>query len=81
MATFPPGDHPPVSFSSRLPSPVERGTGTFAPPYGVAGPGDEVAARTHQLSILVEVNAALAGALDVESVLEESCRAWRTASV
>jgi PAS domain S-box-containing protein len=43
---------------------------TFAPSYGVAGPGDEeFEARTHQLSLLVEVNAALAGALDVESVL------------
>jgi PAS domain S-box-containing protein len=30
---------------------------------------DEVSARTHQLSLLVEANAALAGALDVESVL------------
>ena len=39
------------------------------PLYGVAGPGDGVEARTHQLSLLVEVNAALAGALDVESVL------------
>jgi PAS domain S-box-containing protein len=42
---------------------------TYAPTYGVAGPGDGVEARTHQLSLLVEVNAALAGALDVESVL------------
>jgi PAS domain S-box-containing protein len=42
---------------------------TYTPSYGVAGPDDEVEARTHQLSLLVEVNAALAGALDVESVL------------
>jgi GAF domain-containing protein len=41
----------------------------FAPSCGVTGPGDEVEARTQQLSLLVEVNAALAGALDVESVL------------
>ena len=41
----------------------------YGPSYGVAGPGDGVEARTHQLSLLVEVNAALAGALDVESVL------------
>jgi PAS domain S-box-containing protein len=33
------------------------------------GPDDELSARAHQLSLLVEVNAALAGALDVESVL------------
>ena len=39
------------------------------PHYGAAGPGDGLEARTHQLSLLVEVNAALAGALDVESVL------------
>ncbi len=68
MATISPGDRPSVSVSSHLASDVEPGSGTFAP-YGVAIPGDEVAARTHQLSILVEVNAALAGALDVESVL------------
>ena len=42
---------------------------TDAHPHGVAGPGDGAEARTHQLSLLVEVNAALAGALDVESVL------------
>ena len=41
----------------------------YGPSYGVAEPVDELEARTHQLSLLVEVNAALAGALDVESVL------------
>jgi len=39
------------------------------PTYGAAGSGDEVEARTHQLSLLVEINTALAGALDAESVL------------
>jgi len=41
----------------------------FAPPYGMAGPGDGVEPRTHQLSALVEFGVALAGALDVESAL------------
>jgi PAS domain S-box-containing protein len=41
----------------------------YAPPYGIAGQDEEAEGRTHRLSLLVEVNAALAGALDVESVL------------
>ena len=69
MATILPTDHPPARFSPS-PAPV-RGSleGTYAPTYGSTASGEEAGARTHQLSLLVEVNAALAGALDVESVL------------
>src|ERR1039458_987915 len=49
--------------------PVGPHAATHVLTYGAAGSGDEVEARTHQLSLLVEINAALAGALDVESVL------------
>jgi PAS domain S-box-containing protein len=69
MATIIPGKSQPDSFSQD-PAPVGGPQeGAFGPTYGVAGPGDGTEARTHQLSLLVEVNAALAGALDVESVL------------
>jgi PAS domain S-box-containing protein len=69
MATIIPSDSQPVSF---LHNPAHsRGPheATYAPTYGVAGLGEGVETQTHQLSLLVEVNAALAGALDVESVL------------
>ncbi|MGA3323635.1 MAG: PAS domain S-box protein [Terriglobia bacterium] len=69
MATIIHSDSQPVSF---LPNPAPSMgplDATYAPPYDAAGPGEGVATRTHQLSLLVEVNAALAGALDVESVL------------
>ena len=42
--------------------------GAFAPTFGVPGPSDGAEARSSQLSLLVEINAALAGALDAESV-------------
>ncbi len=69
MATMTPGNGRNLSF---LPSttPYVR---THEPPAASSddpvGFVDEVSARTHQLSLLVEANAALAGALDVESVL------------
>ena len=69
MATIIPSNSQPVSFPQNPAPPMGPHEATFAPTYGVAGPGDGVEARTHQLSLLVEVNAALAGALDVESVL------------
>ncbi len=69
MATIIPSDSPPANFPEKPAPPIGSHEAAFVPPYGVAGPGDEVEARTHQLSLLVEVNAALAGALDVESVL------------
>src|ERR1039458_6610182 len=49
--------------------PVGPHAATHVLTYGAAGSGDEVEARTHQLSLLVEINTALAGALDAESVL------------
>jgi PAS domain S-box-containing protein len=49
--------------------PAESQEATFAPPCSVGAAGDEVEARTHQLSLLVEVSTALSGAFDVESVL------------
>jgi len=69
MATIIPSDNPPASFSEEPAPPIGSHEATFAPPYGVAGPGDGLEARTRELSLLVEINAALAGALDVESVL------------
>jgi PAS domain S-box-containing protein len=69
MATITPGDSQVGSFLPSPVLPVGPHEATYVPTYGAAGSGDEVAARTHQLSLLVEVNAALAGALDVESVL------------
>ena len=59
----------PVSFPPDPASSKGREELVYGPSYGVAEPVDELEARTHQLSLLVEVNAALAGALDVESVL------------
>ena len=70
MATNIPSDSQPVSLSPSPVHPLRSQQETYAPAYGAVGSGDEVEARTHQLSLLVEVNAALAGALDVESVLE-----------
>ncbi|MDR3674032.1 MAG: PAS domain S-box protein [Acidobacteriota bacterium] len=69
MATMVPGHSQTVTFpqsSVHLPGPQES---AFASSHLVAGSGSELETRTHQLSLLVEVNAALAGALDVESVL------------
>jgi PAS domain S-box-containing protein len=68
MATIVPTDNQIAHFPEDPASPTGP-EATVAPPYGVVGLGDGVEARTHQLSLLVEVNAALAGALDVESVL------------
>ena len=70
MATIIPSDSQPGSLSPSPVHPIRSYEPTYAPTYGAVGSGDEVEARTHQLSLLVEVTAALAGALDVESVLE-----------
>jgi PAS domain S-box-containing protein len=43
--------------------------GDIPPTLGAAGPGNGLEARTNQLSLLVEINAELAGALDAEAVL------------
>lgn len=69
MATIIPNDRQPVSFLPGTAPPMGPREVTYEPTYGAGGASDEVEARTHQLSLLVEVNAALAGALDVESVL------------
>ena len=69
MAAIRSSDTQPVSFSSNPEPSKGLEEVAYAPSYRVAGPIDELEARTHQLSLLVEVNAALAGALDVESVL------------
>lgn len=69
MAIILRGDSQSVSFPQNPASPIRPEETTHDRSYGVAGPGDGVEARTHQLSLLVEVNAALAGALDVEAVL------------
>jgi PAS domain S-box-containing protein len=63
MATIIPSDSPTVSFPQNPAPTMGPQEVEFAPTY--VG----VEARTQQLSLLVEVNAALAGALDVESVL------------
>ena len=69
MAKIIASDSKPAGFSQNPAPPLGPFEASYVPTYGVAGPGDGVEARTHQLSLLVEVNAALAGALDVESVL------------
>src|SRR5208337_5645465 len=69
MATIIPSNSQPVSFPQNPAPPMGPDEAKFARTYGVTGPDDGVEARTQQLSLLVEVNAALAGALDVESVL------------
>ena len=69
MATMTPGDSRPGSFLPSPMRPVGPHAATHVLTYGAAGSGDEVEARTHQLSLLVEINTALAGALDAESVL------------
>jgi PAS domain S-box-containing protein len=45
------------------------GNGALVPTPGATGAGNGVEDRTSQLSLLVEINASLAGALDAESVL------------
>src|SRR5208283_1532487 len=69
MATIMSSDSQPRSYPPNPGPPTGPHDAAYAPLSGVAGPGDGVDAGTHQLSLLVEVNAALAGALDVESVL------------
>jgi PAS domain S-box-containing protein len=69
MATILPSDSQVVSYRPNPVCQTEQEDSSYSSLYGVAGPDDGVEARTHQLSLLVEVNAALAGALDVESVL------------
>ena len=69
MATIIPSNSQLVSFSQNPASPRGLHEATYAPPHSVAVPGDGAEARIHQLSLLAEVNAALAGALDVESAL------------
>jgi PAS domain S-box-containing protein len=69
MATIIPSDSPSANFSEKSAPVIGPHEATFAPLYGAAGPSDGVEAWTHQLSLLVEVNAALAGALEVEPVL------------
>ena len=69
MATLIPYDHPLPGFP---PGPVP-GQGlreaTYESAYTGVGPRSEFATPTGQLSLLLEINAALAGALDAESVL------------
>ena len=67
MATIPSSDSQSIHRSPDAALPMGEGNGAFAPPPGAAGSGIEE--RTSQLSLLVEINAALAGALDAESVL------------
>jgi len=69
MATIPSSDSQPVYPSPDVALPLGAGNGAFAPPPGAAGAGSGIEERTGQLSLLVEINAALAGALDAESVL------------
>jgi PAS domain S-box-containing protein len=66
MATITSRDNQPLQPSHDA---VPLGEGACAPTFGVPGPSDGAEARGSQLSLLVEINAALAGALDAESVL------------
>jgi len=69
MATITSRDNPPPQPSHDAVPPLGLGEGAFAPTLGVPGRSDGAEARSRQLSLLVEINAALAGALDAESVL------------
>jgi PAS domain S-box-containing protein len=69
MATITSGDNPPMPPSHDAVPPLGLGDGAFPPTFGVPGPSDGAGARSSQLSLLVEINAALAGALDAELVL------------
>ncbi len=68
MAIIIPSDSQSATFSGSTALPLEPRPSTLENSYGVAG-FDAADARAHQLSFLVEVNSALAGALDVETVL------------
>ena len=68
MATTIPTHSQPVGFSQN-PAPMGPPETAYAHPYSVASRGDGGEALAHQHSLLVEGSAALAGALDVESVL------------
>ena len=67
MATVSSSDSQPIHGSPDAAFPMGAGNGMFAPPPGAAGNGIEE--QTSQLSLLVEINAALAGAADAKSVL------------
>jgi len=69
MATMTPGSSHHFRFMPSPPPEVRTHESSLAPLESAGGFGEEFAARTPQLSLLVEANAALAGALDVESVL------------
>ena len=69
MATILPSGTEVVNYRPKPVSQPEQKESAYCSLCGVGGPDDGIEARTHQLSLLVEVNAALAGALDVESVL------------
>jgi len=69
MATIINSNNPAVNFSHSPALAIGPHEGAIAPSFGSGGLGEVMEARTHQLSLLVEVNTALAGALDVESVL------------
>jgi len=69
MAIITTRDSQPLRPSHDAAPPSGLGEGAFTPAFGGPGPGNGAEARTSQLSLLVEINAALAGALDAESVL------------
>ncbi len=69
MGITTPRDSPLVRSPHEHVPPLGVSEGVFAPTLDVHGPLDGAEARTHQLSLLVEINSALAGTLDAESVL------------
>ena len=68
MAIITTRDSQPLRPSHDAAPPSGLGEGAFTPTFGGPGPGNGAEARTGQLSLLVEINAALAGALDGVSV-------------
>lgn len=68
MATMIPGNRQAHDFLPR-PTPIGPNDSPLAHPFQASGPVDEIEVRTQQLSLLVEVNATLSGALDVEAAL------------
>jgi two-component system, cell cycle sensor histidine kinase and response regulator CckA len=69
MATFLPRGSAPPTFPESSARPAGPQEAAYPCAYGASSPYGEADARAHQLSLLVEVSAALAAAVDVEAVL------------
>jgi hypothetical protein len=77
MATITSRNNPPFQPSPDAVPPLGPGEGALAPTLGVPpGPSDGAEARSSQLSLLVEINAALAGGRSCKGRMRRSWRFW-----